>query len=78
MTQHSEHEHGEHEHSKQEQDEDEHGNEPIEELAEEAVEDNPDDQTRRETFELDLMEEGRSDEGTAVDLDEEDQHDDTK
>jgi hypothetical protein len=73
MTQHSEHEHDEQEHG-----EDAHGTEPIEELAEEAVEDNPDDQTRRETFELDLMEEGRSDEGTAVDLDDEDQHDDTK
>jgi hypothetical protein len=34
--------------------------------------------TRRETFELDLMEEGRSNEGTAIDLDEEDQHHDTK
>jgi hypothetical protein len=68
MTQDSEHEHGEHEH----------GDESLEELAEEAVEDNPDDQTRRETFELDLMEEGRSGEGTAVDLDEEDEHDDKK
>jgi hypothetical protein len=51
---------------------------PIEELADEAVEDNPDDQTRRETFELDLMEEGRSNEGTAIDLDEEGQRHDTK
>jgi hypothetical protein len=73
MTQQGEHEHGEHEHG-----EHEHGNEPIEELADEAIEDNPDDQTRRETFELDLMEEGRSNEGTAIDLDEEDQHHDTK
>jgi hypothetical protein len=40
MTQQGDHEHGEREH----------GNEPIEELADEAVEDNPDDQTRRETF----------------------------
>jgi hypothetical protein len=60
------------------QGEHEHGNEPIEELADEAVEDNPDDQTRREIFELDLMEEGRSDEGTAIDFDEEDHHRDTK
>jgi hypothetical protein len=40
MTQQHEHEHGEHEHG-----EHEHGKEPIEELADEAVEDNPDDQT---------------------------------
>ena len=68
MTQQGEHKHGQQEH----------GKEPIEEVAEEAVEDNPDDQTRRETFELDLMEEGRSSEGTAIDLDEEDQQHDTK
>jgi len=75
MTEHGEHEH---EHGEREHGEHEHGNEPIEELAEEAVEDNPDDQTRRETFELDLMDEGRSDEGTTIDLDEEDQQHDTK
>jgi hypothetical protein len=43
MTEHGEPDHTEHEH----------GDEPIEELADEA---NPDDQTRRESFELELME----------------------
>jgi hypothetical protein len=37
-----------------------------------------DDQTRRETFALELMEEGRSEEGAAIDLDEEGDHDDPK
>jgi hypothetical protein len=54
----------------------EHGDEPIEELADEAIEENPDDETRRESFELELMEEGRSKEGQTIDLDEEaEQHD---
>jgi hypothetical protein len=66
MPEDGEHEHGEHEHR----------DESIEELAGEAIEDNPDDQTRRETFELELMEEGRSEEGAAIDLDEEGDHDD--
>ena len=48
--------------------------EPIEELADEAIEENPDDQTRRESFELDLMEEGRSKEGEDIDLEEEAEH----
>lgn len=56
----------------------EHGDKPIEELADEAIEENPDDQTRRETFELELMEESRSEEGAAIDLDEEAEHDDPK
>ncbi len=46
--------------------------ESIDELAEDAKEDNPDSTTRRETFELDLMEEGRSKEGAGVELDDED------
>jgi hypothetical protein len=68
MPEDGEHEHGEHEHR----------DESIEELADEAIEDNPDDQTRRETFALELMEEGRSEEGAAIDLDEEGDHDDPK
>ena len=56
----------------------EHGDESIEELADEAIEDNPYDQTRRETFELELMEDGRSEEGGAIDLDEEGEHHDSK
>ena len=56
----------------------EHGDESIEELADEAIEDNPDEQTRRETFELELMEDGRSEEGGAIDLDEEGDHHDSK
>lgn len=52
------------------------GDQPIEELADEAIEENSDDQTRRESFELDLMEEGRSQEGESIDLEEEaDDHD---
>ena len=42
--------------------------EPVEELAEEAATDNPDPQTRRETFELELMDEDRSDEGEHVEV----------
>jgi hypothetical protein len=68
MPEDEKHEHGEHEHR----------DESIEELADEAIEDNPDDQTRRETFELELMEEGRSKEGATIDLDEEGDHDDPK
>jgi len=56
----------------------EQGDEPIEELADEAIEENPDDQTRRESFELDLMEEGRSQEGENIDLEEEAEHHDDK
>ncbi len=66
------------EHGEREQGEREQGDESIEELADEAIEDNPDDQTRRETFELELMEEGRSKEGAAIDLDEEGEHHDSK
>ena len=50
----------------------------CEELADEAIEDNPYDQTRRETFELELMEDGRSEEGGAIDLDAEGEHHDSK
>jgi hypothetical protein len=53
-----------------------HGDEPIEELADEAIEENPDEQTRRESFELELMEEGRSQEGEEMDLEEEAEHHD--
>ena len=42
--------------------------EPVEDLAEEAAADNPDPQTRRETFELDLMDEDRSEEGEHVEV----------
>jgi hypothetical protein len=52
------------------------GDEPIQELPDEAIEENPDDQTRRESFELDLMEEGRSQEGESIDLEEEAEHHD--
>lgn len=44
--------------------------ENIEELAEEAKDENPDPTTRRETLELELMEEHRSEEGEHVQLDE--------
>lgn len=44
--------------------------EPIEELVEEAREDNPDETTRREAYELELMEEDRSTEGAEVEVDE--------
>ena len=56
----------------------EHGNEPIEELADEAIEENPDSETRREGFELELMEEDRSEEGQAIDLSEQAEHHDEK
>ena len=38
----------------------------VEELAEEVREENPDPTTRREAFELDLMDEGLVDEGRDV------------
>ena len=41
---------------------------PVEELEEEAAEHNPDPTTRREALELELMEEGRSEEGENVDI----------
>jgi hypothetical protein len=44
--------------------------EPVEELAEETREENPDPTTARESFELELMEEGRSEEGEDVELNE--------
>ncbi|HEX4492412.1 MAG TPA: hypothetical protein VH914_14475 [Acidimicrobiia bacterium] len=44
------------------------GEEPVEELADEAKTENPDPTTARETFELELMEEGRSEEGESVEL----------
>jgi len=42
--------------------------ERAEELADEAKTENPDPTTARETFELELMEEGRSEEGESVEL----------
>jgi hypothetical protein len=42
--------------------------EHVEELADEAKDENPDPTTARETFELELMEEGRSEEGESVEL----------
>jgi hypothetical protein len=42
--------------------------EPVEKLVEEAKVENPDTTTARETFELELMEEGRSKEGESVTL----------
>ena len=42
--------------------------EPVEQIAEEAKAENPDPTTARETFELGLMEEGRSEEGESVEL----------
>lgn len=47
------------------------GDEPIDELVEEAREDNPDPTTRREAYELELMEENRSEEGSQAEVDEE-------
>jgi hypothetical protein len=47
------------------------GEEPIEELVEEAKEENPDPTTRREAYELELMEEDRSNEGAQAEVDEE-------
>ncbi|HZR13084.1 MAG TPA: hypothetical protein VFC33_07510 [Acidimicrobiia bacterium] len=48
-------------------------NERIDELVEEAREDNPDETTRREAYELELMEEERSREGAQVEVDEPDE-----
>jgi hypothetical protein len=49
--------------------------ETVEELADEAKSENPDPTTARETFELELMEEGRSEEGESVELtDDADEH----
>jgi hypothetical protein len=48
----------------------------VEELAEEAAEENPDPITRRETYELSLMEEGRADEGRDIEVDDIDPPDD--
>jgi hypothetical protein len=42
--------------------------ETVTELADEAKRENPDPTTARETFELELMEEGRSEEGQSVEL----------
>jgi len=43
------------------------GGEPsVEELADEAAEHNPDEETRREALELDLQDRGRSEDGEAV------------
>jgi hypothetical protein len=47
------------------------GEDPIEELVEEAKEENPDPTTRREAYELELMEEDRSKEGAQAEVDEE-------
>jgi hypothetical protein len=47
-------------------------NEPIEELVEESREENPDPTTRREAYELELMDEDRSEEGAQVEVDEDD------
>jgi len=55
----------------------EHEEEPIEQLADEAIEENPDDQTRREAFELELIGR-RSNEGEGIDLEEEAEHHDEK
>jgi acetyl coenzyme A synthetase (ADP forming)-like protein len=51
-----------------------HAAEPIEVLAGEAIDENPDMQTRRETFELELMAERRSEEGGTVELQEQVEH----
>ncbi|MGZ4713473.1 MAG: hypothetical protein ACXV9P_12000 [Acidimicrobiia bacterium] len=45
---------------------------PIDDLVEEVTEENPDPTTRREAFELTLMEEDRVDEGRDVQVDEPD------
>lgn len=47
--------------------------ERVEELAEDAREENPDPTTRRETFELDLMEEDLVDEGRDVQVNRDDE-----
>ncbi len=46
------------------------GRETVDELADEAKAENPDATTARETFELELMEEDRSEEGEDVELNE--------
>jgi hypothetical protein len=43
---------------------------PVEDIVEEVREENPDPTTRRESFELELMEEGRVDEGRDVTVNE--------
>ena len=48
--------------------------EPVQELAAEVAEENPDRTTRREALELELMDEGRSEEGADADLDEAEVH----
>lgn len=45
--------------------------EPVEQIAAAAKAENPDSTTARETFELELMEEGRSEEGESVELSDE-------
>ncbi len=45
-----------------------HSNPPIQDIVNEARNDNPDPTTRRETLELELMEEDRSDEGADVQI----------
>jgi hypothetical protein len=52
--------------------------EPVEELAEDAAELNPDPQTRRETLELELMDEDRSEEGERVEVEGEPADDETR
>jgi hypothetical protein len=47
--------------------------ERVEELVEDAREENPDPTTRRETFELDLMEEGLVEEGREVQVNRDDE-----
>ena len=47
------------------------GEEPIDELVEEAREENLDPTTRREAYELELMDEERSEEGSQVEVDDE-------
>jgi hypothetical protein len=54
------------------------GEEPIDELVEEAREENPDPTTRREAYELELMEEDRSEEGAEVEVDDEAEREDER
>ena len=56
---------------------DEEDEEKVEDLVDEALEDNPDPQTRRETFELELMDEDRSEEGETVSLEDAADHRDS-
>ena len=46
-----------------------HDEEPVQQLAEEITDENPDRTTRREALELELMDEDRSEEGADADLD---------